>query len=359
MTHPSQPNASALSSFPSLKLFNGASKSAPPIPPVAKPLVSLRAVWEQHVQPDLPHDAAVKTVQGYTDALSHWEALTGDAPVHRISRELLREFQHKLLQGKHSKTGDRSPATVNKILRTIRPLIVRCWPKDSHNPDGLGLIDYFRWPQAIKWQKRIPRVLSDEEITALFNAADAGRWQRRGETRPMADLWRAAMICGFNCGPRVYDLLGWDSSKIDWQFDRGDCPASVQFVAKKTGKTQRLPLNRTVASAIRRILPPPSTIDDQPSTLLWPGWSATNAWQIRSAWKRICEAAGVQCVLEDFRKTCNTRHQANRAGMGPWVLGHSASGVNATNYYDPTEDILRAMATLPQPQVFRDWVAAS
>lgn len=343
-------NPSALSSFPRLRLFQD---EAPP--PVAKPLVTLREIWEQQVAPDLPHDTAKKTREGYLDVLSHWEALTDNAPTHRINRELLRDFQRKLLQGKHARRKGqiRSVATVNKLLRTIRPLIARCWPRDSHNPDGLGLCDYFRFPAAVKWQRKIPRVLSEEEITALFLAADAPTWRTRGETRLMGDLWRAAIICGYNCGPRTFDLLAWERAKLDWTLQREGCVGTIQFYSTKTRKIQRLPLNPTTAAALRKILPA-SLAATRPG--IWQGWSRSNGSQVRLNWQKLCTAAGVDCVMEDLRKTCNTRHQTNRHGVGPWVLGHNANGVNATNYYDPTDDILQAMASLPQPQCFLDWV---
>lgn len=333
--------------IPTLRLFCGES-------PQAVADLTLRQIWELHVQPDMVNPAA-KTLEEFTTVLSHWRALTGDPPGSMISREVLRAFQRSLLAGKNSRSGRRSAATVNKILRTMRPLIARCWPKDSHNPDGLGLCDYFRYPPALKFQKSIPRVLSDDEITRLWTAADAPRWRSRGEKRLPADLWRAAMLLHFNCGPRTFDLLTWQWDAIDWSFSRLGCDATIEFVATKTKKTQRLPLNATCVAALRKIAPP----GKPPSSLagpIWPGWTRSNSSQVRKAWKTICEAAGVVCVEEDWRKTCNTRHEANYRGVGPWVLGHGTSGVNATNYYNATDDILRAMASLPQPRCFADWV---
>lgn len=339
---------------PFLQVFTGEPPDTPPPPPPPLPLprstLRLCDVWEQHVRHDQVAPAK-KTVKEYETALNHWRKLTGNVPVSEITRDLLRDVQRQLLAGKHSKKGHRSAATVNKILRTLRPLIVRCWPRDSHNPDGLGLCEYFRFPPALKYQKRIPRVLSDDEIQALFSAADAAVWRSAEQGVPIASLLRAAMVCHFNCGPRTFDLLGWSWESIDWSFSRSGCLGTVEFTAQKTGKLQRLPLNATTAAALRKIQPPAATGP------IWPRCQRSNATQVRRVWQQVTLAAGVDARMEDFRKTCNTRHEANRRGMGPWVLGHGTSGVNATNYYDPTDDVLQAMASLPQPQCFRDWVA--
>lgn len=339
-----------------LQLYTG--DDPPPISPLQPPpavatTLTLPDIWERHVSADMI-EPAKKTVKGFETVLSHWKKLAGNPPVSAIDRELLREFQRKLLAGKHSRTGHRSAATVNKLLRTLRPLVVRCWPRDSHNPDGLGLCDYFKFPPALKWQKRIPRVLTNEEITALFEACDSIQWKPEGPAIDVPAMVRAAMVCHFNCGPRTFDLLDWRWESIDWTFAKSGCVATVEFVAKKTGKHQRLPLNSTTAAALRKIMPAQGTT---PATgPVWPCFPRSNATQVRRVWSQVRTKAGVLCVMEDFRKTCNTRHEANRRGMGPWVLGHSAAGVNATNYYDPTHDVLEAMATLPQPGCFVDWV---
>ena len=233
-------------------------------------------------------------------------------------------------------------------LKTHSPL--GCWPKDSRNPAGVDACDYFTFPKAAKVQKTLPRDLDEQELNRLFQAAGNATYAGRRPPHHPSRLWRAYLIPHYNCGPRTFDLTVWQTAKVNWNFNKDGCPASIEFVAKKTNKTQLLPLNATSAAALKAIR--------HDGEFIWPGWQRQNATHVRKTWRKLCASAGVDCVMEDFRKTCNSRYQSHAPGVGPWILGHSTIGVNATNYWNPTRDILTAMATFPQPACFTDWVAS-
>jgi integrase len=324
-----------------LKLFN---PQEPYVPPRPK---TLRDVWTSCVKPDLD-EPAKKTLGDYETVLRHWEKLMKDPPIEAVNRETLKEFQAKLLAGKNSPNGHRSPATVNKLFRILKPLIRHCWPKDAQNPAGLGACDYFKFPKAVAVQLRLPTVLDDDTITKLFKAAAGVNCPGRHAPRPAVDLWRAYLVLHLNTGARTFDLLGWRWSQVDWSFRCGACTGAISFTAQKTGKLQRIPLNATCVAALRRI--------EHTEEFVWPTWQRHNATHMRRSWRKLCQQAGVDCRMEDFRKTCNTRHEELRPGMGQWVLGHALNGVNARNYMNPTKMIGDAMAAFPQPHCITEWI---
>lgn len=334
-------------SAPSLIKLFVPDAAAPDVPPAPRPQ-KLRDVFEQVHLPNLDQ-LAPKTLTDYGTLLRHWEKLTGNPDVAEITRSVVKDFQAKLLAGKNCRRGKRSAATVNKLFRVLKPLIRCCWPKDSRNPLGLGACDYFLFPKGAPVQRKLPRDLADDEISRLFAAAAHARCPGRPPIEP-EKLWRAYLVLHLNCGPRTFDLLGWRWSQITFTEPREGCEATVEFVAQKTGKLQRIPLNATCAAALRAIR--------SESEFVWPGWQRQNATHVRRTWIKLCDAAGVRCVMEDFRKTCNTRYQTHAPGVGPWILGHSMIGVNATNYWNATRDILRAMATFPQPACYAEWAAS-
>lgn len=307
-----------------LRLFSADDSTSP---------ITLREIYDSHLLPSLRQRKAA-TRQGYLDALSHWERITHNPPVQQIDADLMLRFQQALIPG-------RSAQTVNKIMRTLHPLIVRTWPREMRNLSGLGLCELFAWPTALPVEETEPRVYSAAEVDALYAAAEVATWPHVPGI-PAPRVWQTMMVCHYTAGPRTYDLGGWEWEKIRWdEFEFG----SVSFVAKKRTKLHRLPLHEVAAAHLRSI--------EGDWTQVFPGFRRSNKSNIAKHWKRICAAAGVVGVMEDFRKTCDTAYEDHSEGVGQWILGHSRRGVNARNYYNPTSRIVKAVATLPVPESFR------
>lgn len=313
---------------------------------------TLRECYQAFVVPELD-DRAAATLVEYEITLTHWERLTPDGPVSAINRDAVKAFRRRLIetpfrrgQGKHK----RSPATVNKILRTLSAIISPLWPADRMNPGGRALLPFFKLPEPLPRQKKLPFVFSRQVMSALYLGCDAcraqGGYHKTGLYHPF--LWRTALVLALNTGPRTWDLfsLRWEDVRFQ-DFRHG----SVFYQAVKTGKIQRPPLNRIARAHLERLRDLHLHAE-----LVFPDFKKNKAFY--AAWGRITAAAGVRAPFETFRKTCSTLHDDVFQGVGAWLTGHSVRGVNAENYQNPTGRVLKAVYALKNPLEFRRAVAA-
>jgi integrase len=313
------------------------------------PHSTLRCCFESLILPDLQdEERAPGTIGEYHTVLSHWESYTTNPPVSQIDRNVIKAFKTRLVE-KPYKSGKqrkkRSNATVNKILRTLRAAITPLWPADRHNPGGHGLVPYFKFPPMLDRVVKLPFVFTRAEMTALYNAADACRPAQRFRPsllyRP--ELWQAAMVLALNTGARTWDLYRLRWQDIRWgDFRHG----SITFVARKTAKFQRLPLNRCARRHLEHLRS--LCLDGE---RVFPGFAKNKSFY--AAWKRITHGAGVHVPFESFRKTCSTLHEDCVPRTGEWITGHGLRGVNAENYQNPTDRVFRAIYRLRQPKGFR------
>lgn len=313
------------------------------------PQASLRACFEAYVLPELD-ERATSTLIEYETTLCHWERLAGDPPVGSIDRAVLKMFRTKLFETKYRRGNgpkrSRSPATVNKVFRTLKAMITPLWPADRHNPGGRGLVPFCKFPEPLATCKSLPFVYSRKDLTALYLAAEACATPKQQRMSPLHNpsVWRAAMVLALNTGPRTWDLFSLKWSDVRWDDFRF---GSVFFAARKTAKVQRPPLNRCASTHLKHLQ---SLALD--SERVFPGFAKGKAFY--DAWGRICAKAGVpDADFEDFRKTCSTLHDDIFPGVGPWLTGHEVRGVNAQNYQNPTKRVLRTVYSLKLPRGFR------
>jgi integrase len=311
------------------------------------PQSTLRECFTAFVLPDLD-ERTKATLDEYSSLLNHWEQLTRNGPVCSIEREMVKAFRKRLFNEPYKRGGkkhQRSPATVNKIMRTLAAAISPLWPADRHNPGGKGLVAFFAFPEPLPEQPTLPFVFSRKEMSALYLACDACRPTKGHRRSPLYDprLWRAAIVLALNTGPRTWDLyqLRWPDVRFtDFKY------GSVFYRARKTAKVQRPPLNRVARAHLEHLRS--LRIDEE---FVFPGFKKNKSFY--AAWKRICAKAGVNADFEDFRKTCSTLHDDVVHGVGEWITGHGVRGVNAQNYQNPTRRIFRAVYGLKQPGEFR------
>ena len=327
---------------PALRLFSGG--------PTASAESTLRECYLAFVLPELDERAA-STRTEYESALTHWERLTDDGPVSAINRDAMKAFRRRLIETPFrlgQAKRKRSPATVNKILRTLAATISPLWPADRHNPGGRGFLPFFKWPEPLPRQKKLPFVFSRKSMSALYLGCDAcqgtGGNHNHHKTRLYDPfLWRTAIVLALNTGPRTWDLfsLRWEDVRFeDFKF------GSVFYRAQKTGKIQRPPLNAVSRAHLERLRN--LHLDAE---FVFPDFRKHKAFY--EAWGRICATAGVRAPFEAFRKTCSTLHDDVFHGVGAWLTGHSVRGVNAENYQNPTGRVLRAVYALKNPLEFR------
>ena len=315
-------------------------------------LITLAEAWETLVVPQMD-SVSDRTLSEYRDSLSIWTRLSGNPPACSISREVVRAFREKLLstpykRGK-SKTGKRSPATVNRIMRDLHVVISPLWPADRVNPSGRGMIPFFAWPRSLCRQKKLPFVFTADNLDQLYLKANSYTAAPGCRTSTMNNprLWRTALVLALNCGARTWDLfdLRWTDIRLDdpapYQF------GSIVFGARKTNKLHRIPLNQCAARHLNDLRKRPVT-DRQPDRV-FPGFYKGDTFY--TAWKAICAAANVSGTFESMRKTAVTRHNSIIWNSGFWLSGHVEPGVFG-HYDNPSDRIFEAVYKLENPPEF-------
>lgn len=342
MSHPEVIPFSAEAQRPSLRLVSHG--------PRVGPQSSLRDCWEVYVLPDLC-DLKPATIEEYQNTLTLWERLTTNPPVSLIDKQLLREFQQKLLtepyrRGKSRIKRYRTHATVNKAIRHLKAMIGPLQPADRRNGDGKGFIPFVKLPKPLDRQKKLPITFSREQMTALYEAAEAANISGSHRTTHVNNpiLWRTALVLALNTGPRKFDLLSitWDDIRWD-DFKFG----SVYYKANKTAKLQRPPLNFCSRIHLRYV----QYLRLDP-VYVFPGfWKGNSA--IDRAWDRITKAAKIVLPFETFRKTCSTLHNDVHHDIGRWLTGHAGRDVNEQYYDNPTFRCCEGVEKLEQPPGYR------
>lgn len=316
---------------------------------------TLRQVFRLHIKDDL--EVGESAFGDYNTVITLWEELQKDYPVGEINKALVKEFRTRVSCQKidvgTERERKRSPATVNKLMRVFKALVRRMWPKDSHNPEGLGLVDYFEFPGPLSEPANLLQkfTFSRKDLSALYRAsvhAKPVKSHRRSHLYN-ALLWQCSLVLSLNCGPRTWDLFSLDWDNIVWdEFKYG----ALVFCAKKTEKAQRIPLNQVASihlKAVRALKLDPVKI--------FPGFKKNKTFY--SCWKNICRAADLESMkgrntrFEDNRKTCSSRYDDSFEGVGAWVTGHCLKGVNAKHYQDATQRVRNAVYKLKQPVAFR------
>ena len=123
-----------------------------------------------------------------------------------------------------------------------------------------------------------------------------------------------------------------------------------EIAATKTEKHQAIPLAPAVMSLINRHCPS--------SGPLFPAYfseAAKRPSNTKPARRRndFLKAAQTACGIQRLkpwqccRATCNERLESIKEGVGQFVLGHSAKGVNARSYRNPTEVVYRTINEVP------------
>jgi len=299
-----------------------------------------------------------RTLEEYDAALAHWEqkaVVDGkrNPAVGLISETVVIEFRRRLLKepyfkGKGDKKRSRTNQTVNKVMRHLRAIIRTLFAKDSHNPNGAGLIELFAWPEELKRQGRFVFTFDRKQLSALYLATRSCKSDSKfaSAKSPMhcAAKWRTALALALNSGPRSWDLFGLPWSAIHWdKFRYG----AVWFQARKNAKVQMIPLNKVCRIHLEHLR---SLYPDE--EFIFQGFQKDSTFY--RCWERISSAAGVpKAPFERMRKTCSTLHDDICFGVGAFLLGHSPHGVNATWYDNPTPRVMRTVYQLKCPAEFR------
>lgn len=168
-----------------------------------------------------------------------------------------------------------------------------------------------------------------------------------------------AFILAVSTGMRPVDLFG-----LRWRdFTLDTTPVFVTFGAKKTRKLQRIPLHPIVTQHLRRLQVWQSRHGESES--LFHSLTSENhlapersrpARSRNAMIKHAINAVGVACPNKPWqacRATCNERMERHCLGSGQFLLGHSLT-LNSSSYREPSDHIVNAVLTLPQPDSFTE-----
>lgn len=365
--------------------------SEPTEPEVGEPL-TLRGFYAAFLLPSRMR--AARTTRALDrETLTAWEAFTSNPDLRafdwstqeatRASLRKLRAELQRFVTG-HEQSASANMTTCNKRLRTIRHFLTR-----AADPIDCGLIPHapdlgrdFTGTSS-RWQMRAtkapPReIVSDDELTRLFNATAWARWPDKQLTGvcPVL-LWRVALLLLWSFGARTEDhFFG-----LTW--DLVDFPKRLmRFQAEKTSKLQGVPLTDLLIRALQRIKSCASKLFvgfDTKGT-----WSKTNGWQqgYYTTWSREILWHGhfainrgpdnlqkqsetwpdvrPNLMPNHFRKTMVTELNQYSDQAGGWVAAHYMAGVTNQFYDTPDERIRKAVQQREDerlPQCFREYFA--
>jgi integrase len=274
-----------------------------------------------------------------------------------------------------------SNRTLNKHVQTITSVLAAA---AELRPREFSTIKVKRRPEG----KAPKYYFTTEQLSALYNAADAALWPNEGlGSLTPGDFWRCAMVLFYNYGFRTQELVAFDRARtpllvrqLFWEpvtpHPAGTAVNSygwLSYVPQKQSRSKPdplvLPINRVVYAHIQKVITAREAKRDEP---LLPVPRCNRSFY--AAWGRILVAAKVRpkasldgtendFLPKHFRKTCTTYLNLHRKGIAPYIVGHAAreSGSQVSDtFYDNTElAVLEALSTLPQPPAYEKLLHAT
>lgn len=290
--------------------------------------VTMRGAFEQYYwSPEMKP----RTLEVYENMLRHWEDLTEDPTFAEMDSVTLHGFKTAYLEYN-------SAASFNKERRHFMAIINRMSPAVRKNPDGLGIVDRFIYIKPIPETRKIPRVASDEQVNAIYDACDIATWPRF-EFGPTA-WWRALVVFLYNTGVRRNDFLNLETTDVNLQ------EALIQFDAEKTGKDQMLPLHQSVVEHFEQIWSDRKYVFPKSK-----GYKL-----LYRQWYEIQSFAGIPAddhfTFHQLRSTCGTNLFKRSPGAAQEMLGHSSIETTRKAYAFLTDHLVEVAQTQEQPSAF-------
>ena len=261
------------------------------------------------------------------DPNKNWPGL----PIGYITPRAVQQFLENLFEISTSTATAKSTWNhVRNILNhAVKMRAIDTFPKPEHIPN--------------------PTPSDDDEMVTFYRPEQIEA--AYGAFKDHVDL-QVALVLAANAGPRSHDVFAMKWSCVDL---KGVRPA-VTFVAKKTGKRQKVPLAPVTVAQLKRL----SSLGSH--EYLFPGLSnplAEDPERSRPARRRrelirtLLLSVGIdfQRPFQALRATCNKRLEDWRTGVGQFVLGHALT-LNARHYYEPSDLIIQAVNSIEQPACF-------
>lgn len=288
-------------------------------------------------RPDLDGRVSRKTLDTYREVLAAWQRHTDDPPIGRINNATLAKFRDAYAAG-------RSPATVNRAWRHLRAIFRRLGPAETGNPLGESILSRTPYMAPLREQRRIPRMVSNADLDAVYRAAGSMSWPAFADAPP-ADWWRAWLALAVGCGPRIGDLLRLRPADVD---ARGRL---LRYRAQKTGTPLEIPLGDVVLAHLRRIG------GTRPRLFLTSETASLSMPLFYRAWSDLLDRARVRrrFTPHDLRRTCGSLYfRVGGYELAAYVLGHAQRSVTMSYYVDPREAARDAADAIDWPPAFRE-----
>lgn len=283
-----------------------------------------------------------RTVEAYLNALHHWEGMTedpldpvtfpADPDIHSITNLHLAKFKTAFLR-------EHSAATFNKIRAHLLAVLNRLGPVQKHNPEGLGILSDFVFTSRAREQDRQPRMASDAELTAIYQAAGQATWPKFPQGA--AAWWQALLVFLFNTGLRRNDFLRLRMQDLDLDHH------CFQFRAEKTGKLRTLPLHPAAVEHLRNIWSERDLVFPKPR----------GNRSLYQHWHKLQTAAGLplerHLTFHQLRSTCGSRLFQQSPGAAQEMLGHSSIETTRRSYATTSEQLVQLATQAQQPAAFQ------
>jgi len=239
-----------------------------------------------------------------------------------ITNELFAEFRDFLLANGQSAT------TCVKTLDYVKAVLGRLTEK--------GLIERVPTAKKPRRKRASKRVLSEEHLTALYQAAGHATWPADGWCSP-ADCWRVFVALMASVGPRPWDAVLMPTAAFILDPTCPDPDVSVKhrcgwlsYTPTKTEGWDReliLPLNSVLLRHVEPLL------YDRPRPELLPFGRRRKGFY--DGWAALIAAAGLErhgYTPKDLRKSCETAYNRLPGRYGKWITGHAPTGVSEIYY---------------------------
>ncbi len=308
--------------------------------------LTLSRMFERHYRPLCLGDAAALTMEQYEIVLRRWRLVMGDPPLVSITKytlALFRDFNLRLTLPSGAAT---SPNTVRRRMQHIQTLLDKCGPPHPRNRDALGLLTDVPWLRRVREMHFEPRVVSDQELSAVYRAA-AKMTRPRIEGFDTATWWRALLVMAYNTGLRRRTLFSLELAHIDWK----SCCLHAPPQLLKMGRAHWIPLHGVVIEHLEALWPADRR---QASAKLFP--LPCGDREFSNHFRRLQNAAELteeqRFGLHDLRRTNATALWSSNPAAAELMLGHAGRGVTAKHYVNSRDILAKAVAQLPQPSSF-------
>lgn len=305
------------------------------------------------------------TRKTYRTTLRKWSEWGGDVPIEELTRQEIRDFLDWVHEQAVEKEQSNPGRTANKSRANLRAIMSWAWERDM-----VEVLPRFPKPRPHRCVAG-RHYLTKAEINALYFATHKMKRPRGwNDSIPVGRYWRTALVVFFNYGfdtgtvwrcdpshePILWRHITWEPEAPNREIKQHSRWGWIFYRRVKTGKTFYRPMNRTVHSHIKSIMPD----NPDPNSPVFLGGSSRPYLRFRT----LCKLADIKpkkdietgeekpWLLKDLRKTCATYYDEHVPESSIEILGHSVGGVTYRHYAHRDPLAYRAIMTLPQPSAF-------